>query len=226
MHNLGPREAPLHRRRRTALTVSAALFAAAPLLAACGNEAHPGAAAVIGGERIEVSAVQAKVRDVRDAQQASPQSAQLIKDTGQLGRAKLYDLIVDRVVQRAADDAGVSVSRKEIQDERDTLMKQSGGEEQLAAMYLQQRGVAPGQLDDAVRRDILVGKIATAIGATNSPQGQQQLNETFTAAAKSLDIDVNPRYGAWDDTKLELGTYKAPWITQVSQVTEPVEAGA
>lgn len=36
------REAPLHRRRRTALTVSAALLIAAPLLAACGNDAHPG----------------------------------------------------------------------------------------------------------------------------------------------------------------------------------------
>ncbi|MEU0371126.1 SurA N-terminal domain-containing protein [Streptomyces sp. NPDC006283] len=216
----------MHRRRRTALTLSAALLAAAPLLAACGSEAHPGAAAVVGGQRIEVSTVQAEVRDVRDAQQASPQSAQLIKDSGQLGRAKLYDLIVDRVVGRAAEDAGVDVSRKEIQQGRDKLAEQSGGEEQLTAMYLQQRGVAPNQLDDAVRRDILVGKIATAIGATNSPEGQQKLNEAFTAAAKSLDIDVNPRYGAWDDKKLELGAYKAPWITQVSQGTEPVEAGA
>ncbi|MFJ3103182.1 SurA N-terminal domain-containing protein [Streptomyces sp. NPDC086835] len=216
----------MHRRRRTALTVSAALLAAAPLLAACGTDAHPGTAAVVGGQRIEMSTVQAKVQDVRDAQQASPQSAQLIKDSGQLGRAKLYDLIVDRVVAKAAEDAGVSVNRKEIQDGRDELVEQSGGEEQLAAMYLQQRGVAPDQVENAVRRDILVGKIATAIGAANSPEGQQKLNEAFTAAAKDLDIDVNPRYGAWDDAKLELGNYKAPWITQVSQEAQPVEAGA
>lgn len=216
----------MHRRRRTAFAVFAALVAAAPLLAACGGGAHPGAAALVGGQRIEVSTVQAKVRDVRDAQQASPQSAQMIKDTGQLGRAKLYDMIVDRVVGRAAEDAGVGVTRKEIQKARETLEKQSGGREQLATMYLQQRGVAPEQLDDAVRRDILVGKIATAIGAASSPQGQQQLNEAFSAAATSLKIDVNPRYGAWDDKKLELGTYKAPWITQVSRPTEPVEAGA
>lgn len=216
----------MHRRRRTALTVSAALIAAAPLLAACGTDAHPGTAAVVGGQRIEVSTVQAKVRDVREAQQAAPQSAQLIKDSGQLGRAKLYDLIVDRVVAKAAEDAGVSVSRKEIQDGRDELVEQSGGEEQLAAMYLQQRGVAPGQVENAVRRDILVGKIATAVGAENSPEGQQRLNAAFTTAAKSLDIDVNPRYGAWDDTKLELGTYKAPWITQVSQEAQTAETGA
>lgn len=216
----------MHRRRRTALTVSAALLVAAPLLAACGSEAHPGAAAVVGGQRIEVSTVQAKVKDVRAAQQRSPQAEQLIKDSGQLSRAKLYDLIVDRVVQKAADDAGIKVSRKDIQDGRAALVQQAGGEEQLAAMYLQQRGVAPDQVNDVVRRDILVSKLATALGATNSPEGQQKLNDAFTAAAESLDIDVNPRFGAWDDQKLELGSYKAPWITQVSKEQEPVEAGA
>ncbi|MFF3687361.1 SurA N-terminal domain-containing protein [Streptomyces sp. NPDC002187] len=216
----------MHRRRRTALTVSAALLAASPLLSACGNEAHPGAAAVVGGQRIEVSTVQAEVKDVRNAQQASPQAAQLIKDSGRLGRVKLYDLIVDRVVQRAADDAGVTASRKEIQDARSVLVQQSGGQEQLAAMYLQQRGIAPDQLDDVVRRDVLVSKIAARLGASNSPEGQQKMNETFTAAAKALDIDVNPRYGAWDDEKLELGSYKAPWITQVTKAEEPVETGA
>ncbi|MBM9621151.1 SurA N-terminal domain-containing protein [Streptomyces zhihengii] len=216
----------MHRRRRTALTLSAALVAAVPLLAACGSEAHPGAAAVVGGQRIEVSTVQAQVRDVRDAQQSSEQAAELIKGTGQLGRAKLYDLIVDRVVTKAAEDAGVSVSRKEIQAARAALAQQSGGDEQMAAMYLQQRGVAPDQLDDVVRRDVMVGKIAEAIGATNTPEGQQKMNEAFTAAAKALDIDVNPRYGAWDDAKLELGAYKAPWITQVTKDEEAAPEGA
>ncbi|MET9516703.1 SurA N-terminal domain-containing protein [Streptomyces sp. NPDC002994] len=218
----------MHRRRRTALSVSAALLIAAPLLAACGNEAHPGAAAVVGGGRIEVSALQAQVKDVRQAQQTSPQAAQLIGSTGQLGRAKLYDLIVDKIVQRAADDAGASVSRKEIQKAREDAAGQAGGEEQLAAMYLQQRGVAPDQIDDALRRDVLVGKLAAKIGATNTPEGQQKVNEAFVAASKALDIDVNPRYGTWDDEKMQLGDYKAPWITQVTKEAAPEapEAGA
>ncbi|MBT2491832.1 SurA N-terminal domain-containing protein [Streptomyces sp. ISL-96] len=218
----------MHRRRRTALSLSAALLAAAPFLAACGNEAHPGAAAVVGGGRIEVSALQAQVKDVRQAQQASPQAAQLIGSTGQLGRAKLYDLIVDKIVERAADDAGASVSRKEIQKARADAAEQAGGEEQLAAMYLQQRGVAPDQIDDALRRDVLVGKLAAKIGATNTPEGQQKVNEAFVAASKALDIDVNPRYGTWDDEKMQLGDYKAPWITQVTKeaVPQAPEAGA
>ncbi|GAA2949374.1 SurA N-terminal domain-containing protein [Streptomyces enissocaesilis] len=214
----------MHRRRRTALSLSTALLVAAPSLAACGNEAHPGAAAVVGGGRIEVSALQSQVEDVRRAQQSSPQSAQLVGATGQLGRAKLYDLIVDRIVERAADDAGARVSRKEIQTARGEAAGQAGGEEQLAAMYLQQRGVAPDQIDDAVRRDVLVGKLAERIGATNTPEGQQKVNEAFVAASKKLDIDVNPRYGTWDDQKMELGDYKAPWITQVTQEATAPEA--
>ncbi|GAA2220884.1 SurA N-terminal domain-containing protein [Streptomyces amakusaensis] len=213
----------MHRRRRTVITVSAALLAAAPLLTACGNQAHPGAAAVVGGERIEVSAVQSKVKDVRAAQQDSPQAAQLIKDSGQLSRAKLYDLIVGRVIERAAADAGVAATRKEVADGRVVLAQQAGGEQQLTAVYLQQRGVAPGQVDEAVRRDILVGKLAESIGAASSPDGQQRLNAAFTAAAKTLDIDVNPRFGSWNDQKLELGDYKAPWITQVTKQPQPAE---
>ncbi|MEU0986564.1 SurA N-terminal domain-containing protein [Streptomyces sp. NPDC005953] len=213
----------MHRRRRTAIIVSAALLVAAPLLAACSNEARPGAAAVVGGDRIEVSTVQASVKDVRSAQERAPEAEQLIKGTGQLGRAKLYELIVAEVVERAAHDAGVSISRKEIQDGRAAFVQQAGGEEQLAAMYLQQRGVAPDQLNDVVRRDILVGKLATAIGAANTPEGQQKLNKAFTVAAKKLDIDVNPRFGVWDNQKLELGDYKAPWITQVTKEQQPAE---
>ncbi|MFI1397370.1 SurA N-terminal domain-containing protein [Streptomyces sp. NPDC020681] len=215
----------MHRRRRTALTVSVALLVAAPLLAACGNEAHPGAAAVVGGERIEVSTVQAEAEDVRTAQERSPQAAQLIKGSGQLSRAKLYDMIVAEVVQRAADDASVTVSRKEIQDERAALVQQSGGEEQLAAMYLEQ-GVTPDQLNDIARRNVMVSKLAASLGATNTPEGQQKLNDAFIAAAKSLKIDVNPRFGTWDDRKLVLGDYKAPWIAQVTEEQQPVESGA
>lgn len=205
----------MHRRRRTALSVSAALIAAAPLLAACGNEAHPGAAAVVGGQRIEVSALQSEVKDVRAAQRNSPEATQLIKNTGQLSRAKLHGMIFDRILDAAADDAGVTVSRKEVQEGRSALAAQSGGEEQWSAMMLQQRGIAPGQLNGAVREQVQLAKLAQALGADlQTPQGQQKVGDALAAASKELDIDVNPRYGAWDDAKIQLGDYKAPWIAQ------------
>ncbi|WP_051717455.1 SurA N-terminal domain-containing protein [Streptomyces sp. NRRL F-5727] len=206
-------------RRRTALALSAALLAAAPLLTACGGEAHPGAAAVVGGERIDVSSLQAEVKAARDAQAASPQSAQLIAATGDLGRQKLNGMIFDRILGKVAADQGVTVSRAELQETRAAFVRENGGVEGLEAVLLQQQGVAPGQVGDVVRRNVLMTKIIEKLGITETPEGQQKLQELFAAASKSLDIDVNPRYGAWDDTKVQLdtGADTAPWLVQVTR---------
>ncbi|MFI8522491.1 SurA N-terminal domain-containing protein [Streptomyces sp. NPDC085481] len=207
--------------RRTALSVSAAaLLAAAPLLTACGSDAHPGAAAVVGGQRIEVSSLQAQVKDVRAAQQASPQSAQLIKETGDLSRQKLHTMIFDRVVDKVAEDNGISASRGEIQKTRADFARESGGEKQMADVLLQQQGVAPGRIDDVARRAVLMNKIAAKLGVTNTPEGQKKLTETFSQASKALKIDVNPRFGTWDDEKIQLATYTAPWVRQISKAPE------
>lgn len=218
----------MHRRRRTALAVSAATLLAAPLLAACGNDAHPGAAAVVGGERIEVSAVQAQAADVRAAQESSPAAAQLVNKSGQLNRAKLHGLIFGRILDKAAEDAGVTVTRKEIQEARTASRAQAGGEEQLRAMMLQQRWVAPEQIDDDMRQEVLLPKLAQALGADlGTPAGQQVVGEALTKASKALDIDVNPRFGTWDDQKMQLGNYQAPWISQVTEFApQDPQAGA
>ncbi|MEV5972646.1 SurA N-terminal domain-containing protein [Streptomyces sp. NPDC051921] len=204
--------------RRTALSVSAAaLLAAAPLLTACGSDAHPGAAAVVGGQRIDVSSLQAQVEDVRAAQQASPQSATLLRETGDLSRQKLHDMIFDRVVDKVAKDNGVSATRGEIQQTRGEFARQSGGEEQMAAVLLQQRGVAPDQIDAVARRAVLMNKIAAKLGVTDTPEGQKKLTEAFSQASKDLRIDVNPRYGSWDNDKITLAAYTAPWVRQISK---------
>ncbi|MGW8765358.1 SurA N-terminal domain-containing protein [Streptomyces sp. NPDC055815] len=203
--------------RRTALTVSAALLAAAPLLTACGSDAHPGAAAVVGGERIEVSSLQAQVADVRAAQAASPQSAQLVAATGDLGRRKLNVMIFDRVVDRVARDQGVTATRAELQQTRTSFVRQAGGEDQLAAVLLQEQGVAPDQIDAFVRRNVLMTKIATKLGATDDAAGQKKLTDVFSAASKALAVDVNPRYGRWDDAQVRLSDTTTPWLRQISQ---------
>ncbi|MEE1795354.1 SurA N-terminal domain-containing protein [Streptomyces sp. BE308] len=216
----------MHRRRRTALAVSAALLVAAPLLSACGSQAHPGAAAVVGGERIEVSAVQAQAADVRSAQESSPQAAQLVDKSGQLGRAKLHGLIFGRILDRAAEDAGVTVTRKEIQETRLAAAAESGGEAQLKAMRLQQRWVAPDQIEGDMRREAQLMKLGAALGVElGTPAGQQLVGEALTRASTALDIDVNPRFGTWDDQKLQLGDFKAPWITQITEF-DPKDAQA
>ncbi|WP_329197872.1 SurA N-terminal domain-containing protein [Streptomyces sp. NBC_01435] len=214
----------MHRRRRTALTVSAALLAGAPLLTACGSEAHPGAAAVVGGDRIEVSTLQSQVAAVREAQRDSKDASQLIDKSGQLSRAKLHGMIFDRVLDRAAQDAGVTVDRNDIQQMRRAAAAQSGGEARLQTAMLQQSWVAPGQIDAVLREQVQLTKLAQALGADlQQPAGQQAVGEALSKASKALRVDVNPRYGTWDNKQTQLADYKAPWITQV---TKPAGANA
>ncbi|GAA3724259.1 SurA N-terminal domain-containing protein [Streptomyces tremellae] len=212
-------------RRRSVLSLTAAVLAGVPLLAACGSTAHPGAAAVVGGQRIPVSSLQAQVNAVRTAQQASPRSAQLIGSSAQLSQAKLNGMIFDRILERAADDAGVSATRHEVQTaRRQAAAAQPGGERQLEATLLQQGALTPAQIDDAVRRDVLMSKLAKAVGGdTATPAGQQKVLAVLTRTSKAMHVDVNPRYGSWDNTKVALGSTKVDWIKQVSGEARPQE---
>ncbi|OKH97696.1 hypothetical protein A6A06_31420 [Streptomyces sp. CB02923] len=200
-------------RRRIALPVSAAAaLLAAPLLTACGTDAHPGAAAVVDGQRITVSQLQSRVRDVRTAQEKSPQAAQLVENTGKLGPATLNGMIFDRVLERGAKDAGVSVTRRDVQQWRAAAERSAGGADRLKEMWLQQ-AIAPGEIDAVVRNQLLLDGVAKSIGADRGqPQGQQRLAESLAGTSRKMAIDVNPRYGEWDDSQVVLGESKEPWV--------------
>lgn len=122
----------------------------------------------------------------------------------------------------------MTVSRKEIQEMRQSAATQSGGEAQLRTMMLQQSWVAPDQIEAVLREQVQLTKLAQALGADlQQPAGQKAVGDALTAASKSLHIDVNPRFGTWDDKQTQLANYKAPWITQVTKpAQQEAAAGA
>ncbi|GHA86380.1 lipoprotein [Streptomyces tendae] len=209
----------MHRRsrRRPALLLTAAIAAAAPLLTACGNDAHPGAAAVVGDQRITVAQLESRVDEVREAQRAAvpddSQYQQVVARTGTLTRDTLHGMVLDRVLHRAAQDAGVTVSRKEVQDMRGELEGQAGGPEQLETAWLQQYGVAPDRLDDNLSVQIEAQKLAQSLGTdTSRPEFWQALSD----ASKKLDVDLNPRYGTWDVQKSSRVDTRTPWVREIT----------
>ncbi|GGZ48938.1 SurA N-terminal domain-containing protein [Streptomyces subrutilus] len=205
--------------RRTALSVSTALLLAAPLLSACSGQAHPGTAAVVGGERITTSALQAQMNDVRAAQNRSGQAAaELIANTPRLDRLKLGSMLQSRIIDKMAATAGVSASTKEIEAERASYVEGVGGAEQFEAQLLQKTATAPDQADRFLRDRVLIAKLT-------AKYGNGQLAAPAAAAAKALDIEVNPRYGAWNAAQVQLGDVETPWITQKTRPQQP-PAGA
>ncbi|MFE7647092.1 SurA N-terminal domain-containing protein [Streptomyces phaeoluteigriseus] len=212
----------MHRRRRTALLLSAAIVAAGPLLTACGNEAHPGAAAVVGGQRITVSQLEGRVNEVREAQRATvpddTQYAQAIARTGTLTRDTLHGMVLDRVLHRAAEDAGITVSRKEVQAMRAGLEQQAGGAKGLETTWLQQYGIPPQRLEENLRLQLEAQKLAARLGTDTS---RPEFWNALSKASKDLDVDLNPRYGDWDVQKVSRVDAKTPWVRDVTTPSQP-----
>ncbi|WP_406436652.1 SurA N-terminal domain-containing protein [Streptomyces sp. NBC_00631] len=215
----------MHRRRRTALVLSAAIAAAAPLLTACGSDAHPGAAAVVGGQRITVSQLENRVNEVRQAQRAAvpdgTQYQQVLASTSSLTRDTLYNMVLDRVLHRAAQDAGVGVTRKEVEKMRSGLEQQAGGSAALQTAWLQKYGIAPKRLDDNLRFQVEANKLAQALGTDTS---QLAFWKALANASKELHVDLNPRYGAWDVQKSSRVDAKTPWVREVTSAGTQVSA--
>ncbi|WP_037677099.1 SurA N-terminal domain-containing protein [Streptomyces griseus] len=207
----------MHRRRRTALLLSAAIVASAPLLSACGSDAHPGAAAVVGGQRITVSQLENRVKEVRSAQRAAvrddAQYAQAVAQTGTLTRDTLHGMVLDRVLQRAAQDAGVTVDRNEVQRMRAGLEQQAGGAKGLEVSWLQQYGVPPQRLDENLRLQLEAQKLAARLGTDTS---QPAFWKALSKASEELAVDLNPRYGSWDVQKVSRVDGKTPWVREVT----------
>ncbi len=198
------------RRRRAALAVSAvALLGTVPLLTGCGSDAHPGAAAVVDGDRITVSQLQSQVAHVRDAQRDSPQATELIARSGQLSRDTLIRMIHTRVVGRAAKDNGITVTPREVQQEVKRAENRPGGAEALRIVFLEQ-GIAPRQINATMRVELLRMKLVQQLG-------EGPAVTAFQTTSKRLGIDVNPRYGSWDSLQGRAVPTKEPWI----KVDEP-----
>ncbi|MGR6970877.1 SurA N-terminal domain-containing protein [Streptomyces cynarae] len=207
-------------RRRPAIALSAALVAA-PLLTACGGTAHPGAAAVVGGERITVAQLESRVDEVRAAQRAAAtdgaQYQQAVAQTSSLTRDTLHSLVLDRVLDRAAKNAGVNVTARDVERMRADLQAQAGGAKELQTVWLQQYGVAPQRLDDSLRTEVEAQKLAAALGADMSTtEGKAAFWKAMSQASRELHVDLNPRYGTWDVQKSSLADAKTPWVKEVT----------
>ncbi|MER6469016.1 SurA N-terminal domain-containing protein [Streptomyces collinus] len=208
-------------RRRTALVLSAAIAAAAPLLTACGSEAHPGAAAVVGGQRITVAQLEGRVNEVREAQRAAvpdeAQYQQVLASTGSLTRDTLHNMVLDRVLHRAARDEGIAVTRKEVLQMRAGLEQQAGGAKGLQTTWLQKYGIAPERLDDNLRLQLEAQKLAAKLGTDTS---RPAFWKALSKASGELHIDLNPRYGSWDVQKSSRVDAGTPWVHEVTTTAQ------
>lgn len=175
------------RSLRTRLTVAAVLVAAAPLLASCGSDRS--AAATVGDETISVNALQDDVLALRDAY-----GAEAVSDGATVQRSILQQAIVLRLLERVADDNGVTVTGREVEELIDLAVEENGGDREA---FFASRLLTEDTVEDAAWSSLAAGKLADQLG-------QEGRDEAAVAAGEELGVSVNRRYGTWDPELLQI----------------------
>lgn len=198
---------------RTAVTAAAGALLASGALSACGP-VKMGTAATVGDERITTAQLDDTVaqwrkefaanRQVARVQQAAEQQGQrLALDPDSPHRSALYQLIGFKVWDEVAKQQGITVPQGQV----DGLLGRLGGASIVSVVVL--AADIPERYANDVLRVILIRlALLQRYGAVPNAQGQldpavqrralQQSDAAYSAAARRLDVAINPRFRGFD----------------------------
>jgi len=191
---------------KSRLAAGVAVAGACALLAAC-SSVQLGAAAIVGNQRITQSSLDNEVSNLqqnvtRYGLTSQVKAADMPKDV-------LTWLVRFRVTDRAARDAGITVSQEEIQrtlnafdaQEQQAIRSQGAAYPGLTQLLVL-NGLPPDQEttfgrwlaeENALVKNANGGKLPTTQAEATTTT--QHLNLASCKAAKALNIRVNPQYG-------------------------------
>ena len=149
----------------------AAAATAAVVLGAAGCNTSPGAAAVVGGQRISAQTLQ----DTVNKALADPAAQQQVgQNRPEFVRSELSRLITNIVVAKAAAEQAVTVSNADIDTEMGNLAQQAGGQPQLV-QAASAAGIPQPDLRNFVRFFVMQQKLSAKLaGAVNVSDAQLQ----------------------------------------------------
>jgi hypothetical protein len=200
--------------------VMVAMLAAGAALTACGP-VRTGAAAIVAGDRISVAKLDAAVtawgkelpkypaaQQIVQQSQSQGQGQQIPFDPSSPQRSALHQLLDLRAWDEVAREQGITVSRGQV----DSFVAENGGWPAVDANVLAQ-GLPTEYAEDYARtimiQRTLLQNYGAGAGQTLDQQKQQQIIGqvvgAYVKANRELDIDVNPRYGSFDDKQMILG---------------------
>jgi hypothetical protein len=203
-------------RRSAALGALSLLGAVA--LTACGATARPGAAAIVGDQRITTAALDSHLTAYRTALSAEAvQTGGSSTEGSGLVRHTLQLLVESRLVDDELAAKGLTVTRAEVQQARAAAVQQTGSEQALQQVFLQQIGLAPGDIDTYFQMSVGEQKLLAAEGGAGTGQSASAaITALLESAARQHPVTVNPRYGAWNPKAAAVGAATPPWIKAAS----------
>lgn len=174
--------------RRAAVALGIAVAAAG--LVACDAD-QVGAAAVVGDERITVSDLQDDVLAFHEFAGTEP-----VGDQTDLQRGYLQAEIRHLIVTQVGEDIGVTVSEAAVDQYIADQFLAQNPEGELSQLMVDNMLTEQG-FRDAIHDTIMIDALVAEVGDENA------VGEMFDATAESLEIEINPRYGAWEGVGLD-----------------------
>ena len=156
-------------------------------------------AATVGDITISQASAQSIIDEVL-AERTKIDTAGLQIQTGNaLNRSQLRFTIVTTLFDEIAKELKLEISSTEIEKAKADLVAQSGGQEALAKNLVAAE-IAPSNFDNYVRAIITSNKLQEALKASGVSDADvsARITQLINAKAAELKVEVNPRYGTWD----------------------------
>jgi hypothetical protein len=179
------------------MKLAAVMLAAGITVAACGT-VKMGAAAITTSQRISTTALSAQVANLNAAYQVHK---------SEMPQQVLSWLVRFQVGDELAVQHGITVSPTEAQQALLAIsasIKQNGSNETLTEAAVA-NGLPPDMLGELGRYQAIETKLLNRLDGGQEPTSsagqaalQSEYNKTQCQAAKSLNIQINPQFGAFD----------------------------
>jgi hypothetical protein len=189
---------------RSWMKLAAGVLAGGVAVAACGT-VHMGAAAIVGNQRISSSNLSAEVANLNAGYQRYHHQVQLQYPVSQMPQQVLAWIIRFQVRDRLASREGITVTATQVQQALAAItasIRQSGNNATLPEVAVA-NGLPPDMVTNLGQYQAIETKLLDRLDGGKLPAStaaQQALENTFNKsqcqAAKSLDIQVNPQFGA------------------------------
>jgi hypothetical protein len=195
---------------------AAAAAAAVVCVTACGP-LQMGAAAIVGTERIPTSTLAADVAALNKVYQANPGlQANVQYKPAQMPQLVLMWLVRFQILDDITRRAGVQVTSADAQRgvaAASLAIKRQTGTSVTPAVFAVFNALPPGLTNQYGRFEASIEKLAvlytgakdaSSLSAAQQQQFSQRITVEVAAAAKRLNIKINPRFGKLNATQLTI----------------------
>ena len=187
------------------------------LAAAACSPVKLGAAAIVGNQRISIAALDTEVTNLTRA--AAKYPTQVSLNASQRTQATLTWLIRYQITEELARQQGITISAAQGQDALNQAVKgaiasaaQQGLTNATQTLILAASGIPPDTSAELGRYEAISDQYLTmanggtlpASGSAAATTAASKLNHAECLAAKALNIQVNPQFGALDYTQYQI----------------------